>query len=331
MRHFCTLFDKNYLIQGMALYRSLVRTVKEFKLYVLCMDQIAYDMIVKIGKTDLIPVNLSEIEDDQALIVKGRTTHGQFCWVCQPLICTYILDHFKADMVTYLEADSMFFSDPTVLFKELEGYSVSLVAHRYTPRFDNTKSAGKYCVQFNAFRNNPEAREVLAYWKKSCYKYTKDKPTYYPGQTSLDDWPKLFKGVKEIEHLGAGVAPWNVQQYTLGKSERGITVNDVPLIFYHYHQYSRYEDGSHELGAYPLKKDVIEYIYIPYMKELDEVEKWIQKSDPAFLYKRVIKNPKTLSQMILSFASDDFKESLNTLFRKIKGTYNVYDSDFHKR
>ena len=167
--------------------------------------------------------------------------------------------------------------------------------------------------------------------RRAALNIRKDKPTYYPGQTSLDEWPKLFKGVKEIAHIGAGVAPWNVQQYTLGTSKGGITVNDVPLIFFHYHQYSRYEDGSHELGAYPLKKDVIEYIYIPYMKELDEVEKWIQRSDTTFIYKRVIKNPKTLSQMILSFDSDDFKESLYTLSRKIRGTYNVYDSNFHKK
>ena len=311
----------------MALYRSLVKTVKEFKLYVLCMDQLAYDMIVKIGKTDLIPVNLSEIEDDETLIVKGRTTHGQFCWVCQPLICTYILDQFKVDMVTYLEADSIFFSDPAVLFKELEGYSVSLVAHRYTPRFDNTKSAGKYCVQFNAFRNNSEAREVLAYWRKSCFKYTKDKPTYYPGQTSLDDWPKLFKGIKEIVHIGAGVAPWNVQQYALGTSREGITVNDVPLIFYHYHQYCRYEDGSHELGNYPLTKGVINNIYVPYIKELDKVEKWVQSIDPTFIYKRELKRPKTFVHIMLAYLSDDLKMYVNTLLRKIKGTYNVYDGD----
>ncbi len=331
MHHFCTLFDKNYLFQGVALYRSLLRTTKQFNLYALCMDQTAHDMLRKLNQPNLIPVPLSEIENDETRIVRQRTTHGQFCWVCQPLICIYVLDHFRADMVTYLESDSLFFSDPTVLFKELEGYSVSLVPHRYTPKFDNTKNAGKFCVQFNAFRNDPQARQVLSFWKSNCYKYTKDKPLYFPGQSTLDAWPEQFKCVREIENIGAGVAPWNVQQYAIRNTGNGTYVNDVPLIFYHYHKYCRYDDGSHELGPYPLTKEVIDHIYAPYVKELDEVEKWIQSIDPTFIYRRELKKPKNFIPLVLSFLSEDMKEYLRTVIRKIKGTYNVYDSGFHKK
>jgi hypothetical protein len=321
MHDFCTLFDKNYLFQGVALYRSLLKTTKEFRLYVLCMDQTAYDMITKLNQQNLIPIHISEIvQDEETRAARDRTSHGQFCWVCQPLVCSYVLDHFKADMVTYLEADSMFFSDPTVLFTELEGYSVSLVPHRYTPRFDKSATSGRYCVQFNAFRNDPCAREVLRYWKECCYQYTKDRPDYYPGQMSLDEWPTRFSCVREIENRGAGVAPWNVQQYEMKKSNNEVYINNSPLVFYHFHQYCRYEDGSHELGAYPLTAGVINAVYAPYVREMHSVEEWVQSIDPAFIYKRVFKRPKNLIRIIGSY-----------IMRNIKGTYNVYEDRFFKR
>ncbi len=329
MNHFCTLFDKNYLFQGLALYRSLVKTTKQFNLYVLCMDQTAYDMIKKLNQENLIPIHLSEIvTDEETRRVRERTTHGQFCWVCQPLVCSYVLDHFKVDMVTYLEADSMFFADPAVLFAELDGYSVSLVPHRYTPKFDKSKTSGKYCVQFNAFRNDQKAREVLTYWKNCCFEYSKDKPDYYPGQTTLDEWPQKFPCVREIEHVGAGVAPWNVQQYKVKKTDNNIFVNDIPVIFFHFHQYCRYNDGTHELGAYPLAPEVIKFIYAPYIVELRNVEAWIQTIDRTFTYRREIVKPKTLMEIVRSGVSQDFKEYLVTVSRKYRGTYNVYRDGF---
>ena len=125
---------------------------------------------------------------------------------------------------------------------------------------------------YDAMNKGLDAAEVLQYWRNCCFKYTKDKPLYVPGQITLDDWPDRFKRVREIEHLGAGVAPWNVQQYVIEKTNKGLRVNNKALIFYNYHQYCCYEDGSYDLGYYPLTRTVVENIYVPYVKTLMEVE-----------------------------------------------------------
>jgi hypothetical protein len=205
-RSYCTLFDKNYLYQGVALYQSLVRHAGDFKLYVLCMDEISYSVLHGMRLDNLIPLRVEDILTESLKEVRNRTTHGQFCWVCQPVICQYILKHFKVDLITYLESDSLFFSSPEPIFDEMGSNSVTLVPHNYSSEFDNSKTAGTFCVQFNAFKNDQIGSAVLEYWKEWCFKYDKSEPLQYPGQTNLDHWTEKFDNVAVIHNVGAGMA-----------------------------------------------------------------------------------------------------------------------------
>src|SRR5262249_33504565 len=54
-------------------------------------------------------------------------------------------------------------------------------------------------------------------------------------QGYLNEWPELYPNLKILQHLGGGVAPWNVNQYVVDRDHGHPTVNGVPVIFYHYH------------------------------------------------------------------------------------------------
>ena len=311
-RTYCTLFDRNYLYQAVALYRSLLRNATDFKLYALCMDATAHALLKRMQSDTLIPVGVEELLTPEVAAVRARTTHGQFCWVCQPLVCEWVLDRSGADMVTYLEADSLFFSDPQVLFDEMGDCPGTLVPHNFSAEFDNQATAGRFCVQFNAFRNNVAGRSLLAYWRESCFKYDKSAPTVYPGQTSLDDWPIRFPEVCVITHPGAGVAPWNVRGYALGVVDSVPHVDGRPVVFYHFHQYGRYRNGAHELGSYPLTRAVIDSFYRPYVDELRRAESVVRQTDGTFGYRREYADCNTLGRC------------LEVLKRKARRRYNVY-------
>ena len=327
-RAFCTIFDKNYLYQGVALYNSLRCYAGEFVLYALCMDSLSYRVLIKMQSESLFPINVDELLTPEISAVRERTTHGQFCWVCQPLICEFVLGHSRHDMVTYLEADSLFFSDPEVLFNELGEGSVSLVPHNFSPGFDNASEAGQFCVQFNTFRNDKNARAVLDYWKSNCFEYDKENPFDYPGQTSLDNWPARFDGVRVLTHPGAGVAPWNIQHREIGVSGLVHLVDSVPIVFYHFHQYGRYEDGSHELGHFPLSRQVIGSIYRSYVNAISCAEREVGMFDPEFDYRRTYKNPKSLIQVLRSGSPQDAKEFVTIMKRKLRGKFNVVSDEF---
>jgi hypothetical protein len=326
-RTYCTLFDKNYLVQGVALHRSLLRHAGDFKLYALCMDDTSYALLQKMNSASLIPIHLDQLITNDVLEVRRRTTHGQFCWVCQSLVCEYILDRFEVDMVTYLEADSLFFSDPEVLFAEIGSRSVSVVPHNFSPEFNNSATAGRFCVQFNAFRNDHRARQVLSDWKKWCFMYDRSAPHIYPGQTCLDGWPARFDCVAVIGHKGAGVAPWNIRGYKLHAGDPVPKVDDLPVVFYHYHQYGRLKCGAHELGSYPIAKEVVECFYRPYVRELGFAERSVRNLDPAFTYRREYDGG-SFRSVYEHFSPTELFRYLDVLKRKLRGRYNVYPETY---
>ena len=327
-RTFCTLFDRNYLYQGVALHASLERHAPDFRLYALCMDQTAFDLLTRLDKPTLLPILVDDVLTPALSAVRSRTTHGQFCWVCQPIICQYLLDRFGVDMVTYLESDSLFFSDPEALFAELGDRSVSLVPHNYSSEFDNSSAAGMYCVQFNAFRNDADARAVLQSWTASCFEYDRSAPTSYPGQTCLDRWPSQFAGVAVIQHPGAGVAPWNIRGLKLGSQNGVPTVNGLPVVFYHFHQYGRFRSGAHELGSYPMTRDVIDAFYQPYVQALRDAERLVKQVDPSFDYRRLYEDHGGLLQLLSAWSKPKADEYLLILKRKLRGRYNIYPDSY---
>jgi hypothetical protein len=292
------------------------------------MDVTAYDLFVRMNASSLVPIRVENLMTPEVAAVRERTTHGQFCWVCQPLLCQFILDNIDVEMVTYLEADSLFFTNPDVLFKEIEDKSVSLVPHNYSSPFDNTATAGKFCVQFNAFRNDAAAREVLAYWKACCFKYDKSAPSTYPGQTSLDDWPERFTCVAVIRNPGAGVAPWNVLGYALTQVDGVPHVDGVPIVFYHYHEYGRYPNGDHELGRYPYTKTVIDLLYRTYVREIRRAEAMVKTLDSSFNYRREFRTPPTLAIAIRSWSAQVWRDYRGVVKRKVRGRFQVYPDEY---
>lgn len=328
MRTFCTIFDKKYLYQGVALYNSLKRFAGDFTLYTLCMDSTTYAVMMKMRTIDLIAINIDELITPETSLIRECTTHGQFCWACQPFICQFILDKFNVDMVTYLEADSLFFSDPEVLFEELGGASVSISPHNYSPQFDNSAGAGRFCTQFNTFRNNKAAREVLDFWKSWCSRYDKNAPSFYPGQICLDYWPERFNCVRIIRHLGAGVAPWNIQRFKFEIINSVPHVDNLPIVFYHYHQYGRYKNGTHELGGYPLPKKVIDSVYKTYVSALKSAESIVHAIDPAFDLRREYENNKSFKDLLHSFTLKDFRRYLSAISRRFRGRYNIFPDGY---
>jgi hypothetical protein len=173
------------------------------------------------------------------------------------------------------------------------GYaSVLITEHRYTPKYDRTEIAGKYCVQFMTFKKDDRGLKVLNWWMNACLDWCYDR--YEDGkfgdQKYLDTWTEQFEGVHVLKHLGGGMAPWNIQQYQfIDEKENGDKIfqeitsgTNFVAIFYHYHYVRFYKNQLVDLGWFSLTKSTIQRLYSDYVKQLELALQQIQKIDSGF-------------------------------------------------
>jgi hypothetical protein len=312
MNYYVTLFDSNYLTRGLVMYRSLVRHANEFHLWIICFDDLAYQLLQQLNLDQVTLVSLSEFEDSELLQIKPQRTRQEYCWTCTPSTLLYVFNtESHVDTITYLDADLMFFSSPEPIFTEAENASILLTEHRYLPEYDESTIYGIHNVQFMMFRRNFEGLNALKWWRDRCIEwcYARFENGKFGDQKYLDDWKERFTGVHVVQHLGAGLAPWNAAQYHLTKNREDICVEKYPLIFYHYHGLKIHPFKIGYLSSYPLTPKLCEWIYSPYYQELNQSYREIQNLIPGFKlgivdFPRLPKRPDNLYRFIRSIIKD---------------------------
>ncbi|NCQ13065.1 glycosyl transferase [Candidatus Falkowbacteria bacterium] len=308
--NFCTLFDRNYFYKGLAMYNSLLANSSEdFYLWVLCMDDLTYEILKKMNLPKMKLVPLQEFESPELLQVKKDRNVAEYSWTCTSNFTWFLLQqHRDLSMMIYLDADLYFFNDPKVLIDELGADDVMITEHRYTKKYDQVAVSGKYCVQFVIFKNNANALAILDWWRSACldwcFAYLDNGRL--GDQKYLDDWTTRFKRVHELKHLGGGVAPWNVQQYDFIMKDNKVFGQvkkeaDVwPVIFYHFHSFCLLSpDNYFPVRGYDLSKNAQDIIYEPYFKSLQEGIKFVKNFYPDFHfgYKSVSSKEKMVSRL----------------------------------
>lgn len=270
-----------YLTRGLAMYYSLETQCKDFHLYIFAFDTPTHEALTALNLPKATIISLKDFENEALLSVKPSRTVGEYCWTCTSSTIIYCLDTFGLSSCTYIDADLFFFSDPGLLFEELSAdESVIITEHRYTSKYDQTAISGKYCVQFVYFKNDERGRKVLDWWNEACLEwcFNRFEDNKFGDQKYLDDWCDRFKGVHELENLGGGVAPWNVQQYSFVTENGRVkgSVNDTKevfdVVFYHFHNLKYCEMNAFLLDDYDIGSDALKNLYKPYVIALKHAE-----------------------------------------------------------
>jgi hypothetical protein len=269
------------------MYRSLMRHSPGCRLYIFAFDDLALHTLRSLDLTGVTVISLDDFETDELRAVKRTRTMQEYCWTCTPYVITHVLDRFREPECTYIDADLFFYGDPGSLLGELGDHSVLITPHWYTPSYDSSQKYGIYCVQFVTFRDTEQGRAVLNWWRAACHDwcYSRIEEGKFGDQKYLDDWPERFTGVRVAAHRGGGVAPWNVQQYSISNTYGQLTITMdsavYPLVFYHYHYVRFYRNGIIDLGPFDLPKNSLELLYRPYLKTLHLLEKEVIQLDKS--------------------------------------------------
>ncbi|SEJ38504.1 hypothetical protein SAMN04487995_4387 [Dyadobacter koreensis] len=293
MQNFCTLFNSFYLSRGLAMYYSLLKQTTDFHLYIFAFDDACHEILLRLRLSNATVISLPEFETPELLAVKTNRTQGEYCWTCTSSTVWHCIHSYNLDHCTYVDADLLFFSDPKVLTDEMGENSVLITSHRYSQEYDQSELSGIYCVQFVTFKNTEAGLKVLDWWRRACldWCFNRFENGKFGDQKYLDDWTTRFEEVHVLKHLGGGVAPWNSKDYTYKCNEGTVWVSGcestkLPLVFYHFHDFRYCENRSFRFTAeqYFLPKEVINFIYIPYVKAIQNAEYQIRIIDKKAVF-----------------------------------------------
>lgn len=292
MINFCTLFDSYYLDKGIALYRSLEKVSNDFTIYIFCFDDRSFTILNEMNFKYAVILHHSCFETPELLEKKKERSKAEYCWTCTTVTIEYVLDYYSVDSCTYLDSDLYFYASPQILFNEINAVKAdtTIVKHRFKDNAHGRKLEernGKYCVEFNYFCQTLNSRKILRWWKDKCFEWCFDipEPNRMGDQKYLNQFTNLFDGVHELQHLGGGVAPWNLEQYTLDSVEdaSGVVLRTedgqkFPIVFYHF-QNIRYMPGRIVNIKSQTKSKRLKYaIYIPYLKEIESIRTMLTNS-----------------------------------------------------
>lgn len=264
MEHYVTLFDSLFLPQGLALHMSMERHVKDYTLWILCVDDEAHDVLTKLQLPNVRLLQLSKLETEDLLRVKPTRSKGEYCWTLTPFAPRFV---FEADQtverVTYLDADLWFRKHPKPIFDEFEasGKQVLITDHAYAPEYDQSATSGQYCVQFMTFtRHGGEV--VRKWWEERCIEwcYARFEGGKFGDQKYLDEWPVLFsEQVHVLRDKELALVPWNATRFPYGNA-----------VVWHFHGLRLLDDRRLIIGGYKIPSATFLNIYLPYFADISK-------------------------------------------------------------
>ena len=276
MEHYVTLFDSLFLPQGLCLHTSMERHIKDYKLWILCLDDRVFDTLTKLQLPNVQLLELGKLETAELLSVKPMRSVGEYCWTLTPFAPKFVFDtDVTVERVTYLDADMWFRKSPNQIFEEFElsGKHVLITDHAYSPEHDQSENSGQYCVQFMTFTRT--AGEVVRkWWADRCIEwcYARVENGKFGDQKYLDDWPIRFdSSVHVLANKELLLAPWNAFRFPYG--------NSVAWHFQGLRLVSKKESINVQLGGYALPDVTVMHVYYPYMQDIRAVIKTLHIHD----------------------------------------------------
>jgi hypothetical protein len=240
-------------------------------------------------------ISLSDFEKNDAQLIQAKQNRSliEYYFTCTPSLPLYVMDHDpEADVITYLDADLYFFSSLEPVYQELGTGSVLIIGHRFTPLLRDCEIFGIYNVGMLSFRRDNNGLACLHKWRDQCLEWCYDRveKCRFADQKYLDDWPDKFAGVIVLQHKGAGLAPWNLANYVYSLKNKKLIIDGQPVIVYHFH-------GVKLINRWIYDTNIISYktrlpmmvkqgLYIPYLKELNQVNYILDKYNCGNLRKK---------------------------------------------
>mgnify|MGYP003586371672 CR=1 FL=1 len=286
MKYYCTYFDSNFIYKGLALYDSLCNNVKEFKLWVLCLDDKSHELLLRLNLQQIILLRLDDFEcrNPDLLEIKNQRLLHEYYWTITPLLpLTLLREVPEIDLIAYLDADLFFYSDLQPIYDEWGDGSIYIIPHRFPLSRKNDESlVGIYNVGFVGHRRDETGIACLERWASQCIEWCHqqyDNPVAYGDQKYLDVWPKVYPGCVVSMNEGVGAGGWNILNYHhIYSVDNQLFLDNYKLIMLHLNFVELLSNKYYSACS----RWFLQPVYRPYAKALKKAIIMVSQIAPEF-------------------------------------------------
>lgn len=277
--HLCTLFDNKYLAQGLALIESVGRNTNANIVWtVLALDQETAVKLASLSKSNIQVIEFPDFPDLELQELIGERSWREICWTSASCLLSYCIEqNLSVDFVGYVDADCYFFADIDEMLNEIPSdKSIAIHEHNFSiDRQEWLQRSGRFNVGVVIGRPDIHFAKCIMNWRRQVLsKCIVDFAAGECGdQTYLNEWPAKYPSVHIFISKGAGVAPWNLNNYEVSVKDGVLFVDDEKLYFFHFHGLEvRYLDNFLAFyipaSGYQIKNLPIDSVYKPYVASI---------------------------------------------------------------
>lgn len=281
MTTYVTYFDKSYFPRGAAMIGSLLTHAPGARIVIW-----ALDLETKRGLQDLygdkiIALNPDFVDDHWPRLATPPTERNYWESLSMRKSClmSSVMSEMMAadELLFYVDADCLFYASPDHALTMMEGASIGISRHAFSPRHRWLVKNGVFNAGLMIIRNDKHGQTCMRDWADECFEWCHHKVEGYKlmNQGYLTRWPDRYQRVKSLDHAGLNLAPWNFEGRRLTKIDGAIQINGMPLIVYHFHGMKRLDGAWANVSplvdrdAHP---ELFEHIYDPHIKQLTQDE-----------------------------------------------------------
>lgn len=286
---YCCYFDHNYLSRALLTIGSLRRFEPDTPIYVLALSELCGTILRDLRLPNVEVVPLAELEQAYPELdpIKRTRKLVEYYFTLSPFLPHYLFSRTAADRVTYIDGDLYFFTSPRPVRDGLGEASVAITPHRFSFEYRNHVQYGIFNVAWITYRRCAEGLDCLNAYKADCtaWCYDRVEDGKFADQKYLDAWPARYPNLKIIEHKGFNLAIWNAHNYMIRVKNDVVTIDDDPLVFYHFASTQVLPDGTVDVPVLPRggrsKTVLIEHVTRPYARMLAEERRRLLQRFPA--------------------------------------------------
>jgi hypothetical protein len=275
----------------------MINSVRRFgwqhDLWVLCLNAECETALSKLALPDIRLLSLETLEDHipELRDAKKNRDHLDYYFTCMAALHSYLHDTISdIDCTMYVDADMQFFDTPDIVFSAIGDAPLAIIPHNFPAAQRDRERFGIYNAGWTAFRRTEEGRAcqdaIVPRWNGDIEPLhalyaARLRPAIAEavrgGARAMRDFlPQIAPDSKIRAHKGFNCAPCNIANSNLQERNGRIFVDDVPLVFFHFHYVKKllryfYFDCHRSYGTL-LTRFQRNKLYRPYIRELVAME-----------------------------------------------------------